>query len=153
MSHVLIVRIPVQEVSDGRKFREYIIESLREGVVVLTDDVACEVMELPTLGGVVIEQMERENGDNSAEAPPVEAAGMSEGEEKRLVLQRLKAYRETHGLGCLKAVAGKTRSKGRINDNALRMILTGDATPMPIEDWRLIGRALDRLEQQEEQET
>lgn len=150
MNHVLIVRIPAQEVSDGRKFREYIIESLRAGVVVLTDNVECEVMELPALGGVVLEQVEPVSDNSQRKTSTDESAGMSEAEEKRSILQRLKAYREVNGLGCLKAVARKTGTKGRINDNTLRMILTGDAAPMPIEDWRLIGKALDRLEQQEE---
>lgn len=100
-----------------------------------------EVMDLPqpdkaeALEEVIV-------SDPRSDAP---APTSSEAEEKRAILQRLKEYRSAHGRGCLDAVAKATRSRGRINDNTLRMLLTGD-TQLPIADWRKIGRALDRLE-------
>lgn len=70
----------------------------------------------------------------------------SEREEKQAIVQRLIDYRTKHGLGCLAGVAKATRTKGRINDTTLRMILTGDGPVLLIDTWRKIGRALDRLE-------
>ncbi len=143
-SSILLVRVPVLESVDGRALRDYVLESLKLGVLVLMDGVECEVMELPQLGKVEVV--------TKPQAPPAQKAAAeasSEGDEKRKILQRLTEYRKTHGLGCLKAVASATRTKGQINDNTLRMILTGDAPSMPIEDWRRINRALQRLEAKE----
>lgn len=65
------------------------------------------------------------------------------GTEKRKILARLKAYRESNGLGCLAVVAklaGPT-----VSDGLLRDMLIGAASP-PINDWRRIGKALEKLE-------
>jgi len=144
-SNLLLVRVPYsEEISGHAKLRDYILESLPLGVLVLDENITCEVMELPRLGSVDVV--------TEPQAPPaqeVTAETSSEGDEKRKILQRLTEYRKVHGLGCLKTVASTTRTKGKINDNTLRMILTGDAPPMPIEDWRRIDRALQRLEEKE----
>lgn len=71
----------------------------------------------------------------------------SEREEKQEIMRRLRAYREKHGLGCFSVVAKATKTKGRINDNTLRMIMMGDGKPLLIDTWRKIGKALDRLEE------
>lgn len=78
----------------------------------------------------------------------VQAVSLEEGAKKRAILQRLIDYRKARPLGCLDKVAKATRTRGRISDNTLRMLLTGDIA-LPIEDWRKIGRALDRLEARE----
>ena len=51
VKNILLVRVPAQESTAGRALRDYILESLPLGVLVLADDVSCEVMELPDLGG------------------------------------------------------------------------------------------------------
>lgn len=71
---------------------------------------------------------------------------ITDAEYKRDVIRRLQEYRKKHGLGCLAAVARETRTRGRINDTVLRMLLFGDTSVRRIEDWRKIGKALDRLE-------
>lgn len=71
---------------------------------------------------------------------------MTDAEYKRDVIRRLQEYRKKHGLGCLAAVAKEMRTRGRINDTTLRMLLTGDTALRKMEDWRKIGNALDRLE-------
>lgn len=58
-NNVLLVRVPAQEAVDGRELRDYILESLTQGVLVLTEDASCEVMELPPLGGVMVEAKEQ----------------------------------------------------------------------------------------------
>lgn len=148
-NNVLIIWMPSDQIGDERAYRDYILESLQTGVLVLPSDVTYEVMELPPLGQVEVRPTEPE-----PEAPPATEEAvfrehdLTEGAEKRAILQRLKDYREAHGRGCLDKVAKETRTRGRINDNTLRMLLTGD-TQLPIEDWRIIGRALERLEAKE----
>lgn len=149
-NNILLVRVPAVEAVNGRELRDYILESLAQGVLVLTEDASCEVMELPPLGGVEVvpgETPRRAPSQSLAEpmtASPEGGPETAEGEEKRAILQRLTDYRKAGTLGCLNKVARATRTKGRISDNTLRMLLTGD-TVLPIEDWRRIGRALDTL--------
>ena len=50
-NNILLVRVPTLEAVNGRELRDYILESLAKGVLVLTEDASCEVMELPPLGG------------------------------------------------------------------------------------------------------
>ena len=64
------------------------------------------------------------------------------GEEKRAILSRLQRFREAHKPGCLDAVAAKAGN--RFTPELLRDVLIGAAV-MPIDDWRKIGRALDKL--------
>jgi len=148
-NRILLVRVPAQEAVDGRELRDYILESLERGVLVLTEDASCEVMELPPLGGVEVAA--------EPQAPPslVDAAeSPSEGDEKRAILQRLTEYRKVHGLGSLEAVSIKTahNKSQRISADALRSILVDGASPGPMEEWRKISRALDRLEQENKQD-
>lgn len=63
--------------------------------------------------------------------------------EKREIMERLRAYREAHGLGCWAAVA--KASGGRLREEQLRIMHAGTAV-MPITEWRLAARALDRVE-------
>lgn len=158
-SNVLVVWMPSDQIGDDRAYRDYVLESLRTGVLVLPSEVTCEVMELPPLGGVevistgdkplVVELEPQSTQDEVFRAQDQPQSAFQDGAaEKRAILQRLQVYRNVNGRGCLAAVAKASRTRGKINDNTLRMILTGD-TQFPIEDWRKIGRALDRLEAKE----
>lgn len=69
----------------------------------------------------------------------------SDGETKRAILQRLKAYRAANGPGCLDAVAKAARSPKTITAMVLRDVLLGSAV-LEMKDWLKIGRALDKLE-------
>lgn len=64
-------------------------------------------------------------------------------EEKKQILAQLRAYREKNGLGCLKRLA-----RGKVTEELLRGVLA-DARLLTRREWRAIGRALDRAEQQE----
>lgn len=153
-NHILIVWMPGDQIGDERAYRDYVLESIQSGILVLSSNVTCEVMELPPLGGVEVvsgETPRRVPSQSLAEpvtAPPEGEPETAEGMEKRAILQRLTDYRKAGPLGCLDKVAKATRTRGRISDNTLRMLLTGD-TVLPIEDWRRIGRALDALEARE----
>lgn len=149
-NNILLVRVPAQEAVDGRELRDYILESLTRGVLVLTEDASCEVMELPLLGGVLV----AEQPDLTTEAeeritnPDPPATDQSEVAEKRAIVQRLKDYRSANGRGCLDKVSEKTahRKEARISADTLRDI-AGDCAPkMELSEWRKIARALDSLE-------
>ena len=77
-NNILLVRVPAQEAVDGRELRDYILESLARGVLVLTEDASCEGMEFPPLGGVKIQAESLEPstavGSASSAATAVEAA-------------------------------------------------------------------------------
>lgn len=64
-------------------------------------------------------------------------------EEKKQILARLRDYREKHGLGSWKRLA-----RGKVTEELLRGVLA-DARLLTRREWRAIGRALDRAERQE----
>lgn len=76
--------------------------------------------------------------------PNIPRVVSSDGEAKRAILQRLKAYRAANGPGCLDAVAKAARSPKTITAMVLRDVLLGSAV-LEMKDWLKIGRALDRL--------
>lgn len=76
--------------------------------------------------------------------PNIHRGVNSDGEKKRAILQRLKAYRAANGPGCLDAVAKAARSPKTITAMVLRDVLLGSAV-LEMKDWLRIGRALDRL--------
>lgn len=62
--------------------------------------------------------------------------------EKRAIMERLQAYRTAHGLGCWTEVA--KASGGKLDDEILRSMSTGTAV-LPVSEWRLAAKALDKL--------
>ena len=148
-NNILLVRVPTLEAVNGRELRDYILESLAQGVLVLTEDASCEVMALPPLGGatgaVGLIDMTSYTGEDmeEAEPPPVEITAGRNREEKQAILERLREYRRTHGLGCWTEVARK--AGGTITPELIRDMLLGLESP-PIADWRKIAKTLDALE-------
>lgn len=66
--------------------------------------------------------------------------------EKQAILERMRIYRQTHGLGCWERVAKKA---GRtITSELIRDIFLGLQSP-PIDDWRRIDRAITQLSEKE----
>ena len=156
-NRILLVRVPAQEAADGRRLRDYILESLAKGVLVLTEDSALEVMELPALGGMELEPLPLPEPEAREPDPPgapesetkpmnVELHGGRGAKEKRMIQERLIAYRKEHGLGCWAAVT--KASGGKLDDETLRRMTTGAAV-LPLAAWRLAARALDKLEEKE----
>lgn len=76
--------------------------------------------------------------------PNIHRGVSPDGEKKRAILQRLKAYRAANGPGCLDEVARAARSPKTITAMVLRDVLLGSAV-LEMKDWLKIGRALDRL--------
>ena len=83
--------------------------------------------------------------------PNIHRGVSSDGEKKRAILQRLKAYRAANGLGCLDAEAKAARSPKTITAMVLRDVLLGSAV-LEMKDWLKIGRALDKLEEKSSRE-
>lgn len=143
-NNILLVRVPAQESTAGRALRDFILESLPLGVLVLPDDVSCEVMELPPLGddNVEVEAICQETENREAEPSLADVTGRNE-EEKLAILERLRSYRKIHGLGCWNEVAKEAGAN--ITPELIRGIVLGEESP-PIADWRRIDRAIQRLD-------
>lgn len=147
---ILVVTVPAGRIEPTTfgQFREYVIESILRDVLVVDDETTLQIMEVPAVDlPVAVEEAPQAQPAQKPEPKPDPAPEtLSEREEKQKILERLKQYREKNGLGCLSAVARKACRKG-ITDNILRMLLQGDATAT-IQDWRAIGKALDKLEEE-----
>ena len=161
---ILVVTAPELPTKSLRELRDYVIESVQMGVLVLSSRYAYKLDAMPELGGVsvmggelyadflvpgTLEQTEEDADEQPGETPllrahdePVKYAGRA-GEEKRRIFQRLQKYREDHGKGCLDAVA--ERAGRDISTDVLRELLIGGMT-VSIEHWRRIDSALDVLE-------
>ena len=150
---VLVVRVPAKESADLRAVRSFIMDSLALGVLVVGQGVGLSLEYLPNLGGVACtwdspwDEVETEEKPVDME-PDFRYVGHG-AREKNQILTRLTAYRKTNGLGCLKRVsvlAGKP-----VTDELIREIIT-EGKKLPIEVWRQIGQALDKLEQEDSHE-
>lgn len=159
---ILVVTLPARvDLASSRALRADILEGLAQGVLILPEGVRWSVEDIPALSGVRILScgMPEPEGEKKAASPSLlrgkDIPGhmeRSEAEEKQAVTQRLKDYREKHGLGCLENVSRATRTRGRISSSVLRDVINGRAS-LPIEDWRKIGQALERCETMERTKT
>lgn len=145
---VLVIQLPRGDrgETDLTAYRDYVVESLAQGVLVLSSGTTWAVETVPSLGGV---QIQREPGILRAHSIPEPKAEPKPDRpnpwrEKKEALDRLQQYRQAGGLGCLEAVA--SRCGGDLTADKLRGVLTG-AEKLPIEQWRTIRRALDQLEE------
>ena len=150
---ILIVWMPSDQIGDEQAYRDYILESLQTGVLVLPSEVSCEVMELPPLGGAEVREFSPVVapvlGPECWNTPASQTPTGCNVVMKRAIVQRLKAYRTAQGLGSLEALSVKTaHQKGkRVSAETLRNICGDGAPKMPLEDWLKIEKALNTLEQ------
>lgn len=142
---VLVVLVPARE-ANLAEFRDYIVESLSMGVLVLGPGVTYSVERFPALGGMLVKRQEPPEQSGPPMPPKTSSqAREKQAKEKQVILERLKAYREQHGLGCLPQLA---RLGGAVvTTEVLRDALTG-AVKLPLHTWRAIGKALDKAEQE-----
>ena len=82
-----------------------------------------------------VELLEPESG------PPKEPHGRNAA-EKREILERLRRYRQKHGLGCFEPLA-EACGKG-ITPDLLRRLYSVDEV-VPIQVWRQVGAGLGKL--------
>ena len=130
------------------QIRDYVRESLALGVLIVGKEFQWELLELPELGGVRVQDPGGTGTDGPSETPD---EGEPEGEvaftgygakEKRRIYEALRRYRDRHGLGSLEPLA-QAAGQG-LTATELRWALLGGKLPM--ETWRAIGSALDRLD-------
>ena len=148
MSSVLVVTVPSALDGDLCQMRDYVRESLALGVLIVGKEFQWELLELPQLGDVRVQDPGGTGTDGPSETPD---EGEPEGEvaftgygakEKRRIYGALRRYRDRHGLGSLEPLA-EAAGQG-LTATALRGALLVDKLPM--ETWRAIGSALDRLD-------
>lgn len=160
--NILVVWVPSDDIDKLRSLRDFVLDSLERGVLVLPADSEVEIITVPKLNGVAVcgctmdapmeLLLENEHSSQSI-SDEVEAAYKpcsAAAEEKRAIAQRLKNYRTLNGLGCFAAVVKASRSRGKITEDILRAVVSDRPPQMDITDWRKIGKALDRLEQEAE---
>ena len=159
---VLVVRLSAAESEERtRQIRDYVVESLALGVLVVDPGTNLHLEYYPPLGGVTCtlqEETEGEEpeGEEGTEQPDESGADQSDAEHaatnvgpgarvKNRILARLTSYRKTHGLGCLRQVAELAGKP--LTEEILRMTLLGEVK-QSLEVWKQIDRALDALEQE-----
>lgn len=141
--NVLILTVPSAEGADLVEMRDFVLESLELGVLILGLGVSWKIEQFPELGYVGVQtapgdqapplpepEVEPPEGD-----PPPGFTGKG-AREKQQVLDALVQYRDRKGLGSLEALArpgGPTTQE--LRDALLRRKL-------PMETWRQIGAAL-----------
>lgn len=160
-SPVLVVRLSAAESEErARQIRDYVVESLALGVLVVDPGTNLHLEYYPPLGGVTCSVQEETEGEepkgeegteqpdeSGADRPDAEHAAAHVGPGARVknrILARLTDYRKTHGLGCLRQVAELAGKP--LTEEILRMTLLGEVK-QPLEVWKQIDRALDALEQ------
>ena len=154
MATVMVVQAPGRAEADLRALRDYILESLNQGVLVLGAGMSYQLEKFPELGAVRITSVDilRGNKELLRRAAPTgtgsgrlkkseEEIRAAQSQEKKAILARLQEYRQANGMGCFKALAQKT---GKLSAETLLSVVTGNQV-LPIEDWRKIGRALDKM--------
>lgn len=154
---VLVVRAPNLPEESRTSLRDYVVDSLRLGVMVIWPGFSYSLERFPDLGGVCChvtepdglvtdpaeepEQLLREHG---VFQPVINGHNA---QEKMAILARLKAYRKSYGLGCLEEVA--KAAGGDFTADLLRRILLGDAS-LNIPQWRKLRKVLEQLEAEKE---
>lgn len=128
-----------------------LLSYIAEGISLLDAvNAIAEVMELPLAG---VEPSEKEQAPQTQEQP-VEAGPEQKmvglmgprAAEKRVIMEKLKAYRRKYGLGHWPEVV--KASGGKLTDDQLRDMCAGTAV-LPISEWRLADKALDKLYEKE----
>lgn len=104
-------------------------------MLLLDESLPYEVVELPLPRDSPVELLEPESG------PPKEPHGRNAA-EKREILERLRRYRQKHGLGCFAALT-KACGEG-VTETTLRNLYHGDEV-QPIQVWRQVGTGLEKL--------
>lgn len=131
---VLVVRVPVMSAETKAKLRAEIASSILEGLLLLEDGLAYEVVNLPLprpwtpLIQADTPEPPRPTGRNAA--------------EKREILERLQRFRRERGLGCFAALARECGDG--VTSTTLRSLYSGDEVS-PIQVWRQVGDGLEKL--------
>lgn len=156
---VLVVRIPEKGNDSAREIRDYIIECLKMGVLVVGQGLTYKLETMPDLGGVQVfgglETAAEHMDSMPATADPAEPGApqqpkrkrRSEAEiaeeerlEKRRIMDRFRNFRKVNGLGCFKPLAQQCG----ISDSELRDLHNG-ATVADLKILKKIDKGLDKM--------
>lgn len=157
---VLVVQVPNKGDRDLVEVRDFILDSLEKGLLVVSNGTTYHWEEFPMLTGIHVvpaglepegETVIRAHDFEELASPllqtkKVEVVSEDQAKKKK-ILERLRQYRNANGLGCLEAVAKACRSNA-ITAMVLRDVVLGAAV-LGMKDWMKIDRALDKLEKKE----
>ena len=133
---VLVVRVPVMSAEHKARLRAEIASSVLDGLLLLEDGLAYQVVDLP-LPRVWTPLLQ----EADPEPEPPQPTGRNAAEERE-ILERLQRYRREHGLGCFAALAGAC-GEG-VTETTLRNLYSGDEV-QPIQVWRQVDAGLEKL--------
>lgn len=170
---VLVAFVPDRLNMEWKQLRDYIMECLGAGVLVLDKSITLETRHFPVLGGVAVcneagflegPELKREDAvsipdtqaeeagpfrahdlkqSQSPDKPPEVKYAGKAGSDKARIRDRMARYRQANGLGCWATLAGAVRG-GTVTEEMLRTMHLGQLSP-PIQDWRAVDKALDKL--------
>ena len=132
---VMLVRVPDMPAETRARLKAEIELSIYDGVLLLDESLPYEVVELPLPRDSPVELLEPESG------PPKEPHGRNAA-EKREILERLRRYRQKHGLGCFEPLA-EACGKGITPDLLGRLYSVDEVVPIQV--WRQVGAGLGKL--------
>lgn len=146
---VLVIKCYKETMEELRELRNFVVESLPRGVLVLGAGCSWSVEDLPEqvqvdaprLTGKAEDEGEllrEKNIELRIDPQIITGAGVK---RKREILDRLTKYRKTHGQGCF---ASLEDAQG-VNATLLRGLLTG-LTKADMQTWEAVDKALDKLE-------
>ena len=146
---VLVIKCGKQTVEELRELRDFAVESLARGVLVLGLGCSWSVEDLPQRVQV---DAPRLTGKAEAEGELLRAKNIevqtnpktitgSGAKRKKEILDRLSRYRKAHGPGCFASLEG---AQG-VNATLLRGLLTGLPTA-DLKTWEAVDKTLDKLE-------
>lgn len=144
---VLVVSSPQKTIDELRETRDYIVECLSVGVMVLSPGMGYEFVEFPPISGVCVvdesQVLRAKNlipasvGGGKKSPPPTVKS------EKIIARDKLLAYRAKEGLGCLGRVASATG--GKVNAETLRNVINGEES-LTADQWQRVSKAIDALQ-------
>lgn len=149
---VLVVRIPEKGNDNASEIRDYIIECLKMGVLVVGQGLTYKLETMPDLGGVQVFgglETAAEYTDPAESGAPQRPkrkrrseAEIAEEErlEKRRIMDRFRNFRKINGLGCFKPLAQQCG----ISDSELRDLHNG-ATVADLKILKKIDKGLDKM--------
>lgn len=144
---VLVIKCYKETMEELRDLRDFALESLTRGVLVLGVGCSWSVEDLPErvqvdaprlTGKSEPELLREENIELRVDPHIITGAGAK---RKREILDRLTKYRKAHGQGCFASLEG---AQG-VNATLLRGLLTG-LTKADMQTWEAVDKALDKLE-------
>ena len=145
---VLVVSSPQKTIDELRETRDYIMECLGMGVMVLSPGMGYEFVEFPPISGVCVANEEYPilrakhliptvvlGGGKKSPPPTVKS-------EKIIARDKLLDYRDKEGIGCLGKLAKATGNK--ISSETLRNVINGEET-LTSDQWQRVSKAIDAL--------